>query len=85
MFKYKTVLIVAGMDPSGGAGVAADIKTCTANGVYAMCAVTALTAQNTMGVRGVLDTTSFLGSQLEAVLDDIRPDALKIGMLPSVR
>lgn len=83
MNRYPTVLIIAGSDPSGGAGIQADLKTCTALGVYGMTAITALTAQNTTGVRAVSDVTSFLDAQLNAVLDDIRPDAVKIGMLPS--
>ena len=80
----KTALTVAGSDSCGGAGIAADIKTMTMNGVYAMCAVTALTAQNTTGVRGVLESTpEFLKAQLEAVFEDIFPDAVKIGMVAS--
>lgn len=84
MKSYSTVLSIAGSDPSGGAGIQADIKTCCALGCYAMTAIAALTAQNTSGVRGVLDTSGFLTSQLDAVLDDIIPDAVKIGMLPDV-
>ncbi|MBD5267358.1 MAG: bifunctional hydroxymethylpyrimidine kinase/phosphomethylpyrimidine kinase [Bacteroides sp.] len=84
MKHYPTVLSIAGSDPSGGAGIQADIKTCAAMGCYAMAAVTALTAQNSMGVRSVFNTSDFLESQLAAVLDDIRPDAVKIGMLPDV-
>lgn len=80
----KTALTVAGSDSCGGAGIAADIKTMTMNGVYAMCAVTALTAQNTTGVRGVLESTpEFLKAQLDAVFEDIFPDAVKIGMVAS--
>jgi hydroxymethylpyrimidine/phosphomethylpyrimidine kinase len=68
----KTVLSVAGSDSSGGAGIQADIKTMTANGVYAMSAITALTAQNTMGVYSVLEVTpNFLKAQLDAVFTDI--------------
>ena len=81
----KTVLTIAGSDSSGGAGIQADIKTMTANGVYAMSAITALTAQNTMGVRQIVEVTpAFLQEQLEACLEDISADAVKIGMLPSV-
>lgn len=80
----KTVLTIAGSDSSGGAGIQADIKTMITNGVYAMSAVTALTAQNTMGVIDIMEVSpEFLGEQLDAVFCDIRPDAVKIGMLPS--
>lgn len=80
----KTVLSIAGSDSSGGAGIQADIKTITVNGAYAMTAVTALTAQNTTGVTGIYEVTpEFLAKQLEAVFDDIRPDAVKIGMVSS--
>lgn len=80
----KTALTIAGSDSSGGAGIQADIKTMTMNGVYAMSAITALTAQNTMGVRDVFESTpEFLRAQLEAVFEDIFPDAVKIGMVPS--
>lgn len=82
--KMKTVLTVAGSDCSGGAGIQADIKTMTVNGVYAMSAITALTAQNTTGVRAIAKTTpEFLKQQLDAVFEDIFPDAVKIGMVPS--
>lgn len=78
----KTALSIAGSDSSGGAGIQADIKTMTMNGVYAMSAVTALTAQNTTGVRAILEVTpQFLGEQLDAIFTDIRPDAVKIGMV----
>lgn len=78
----KTVLTIAGSDSSGGAGIQADIKTMTMNGVYAMSVITALTAQNTMEVREVFESTpDFLKTQLEAVFDDIYPDAIKIGMV----
>lgn len=77
-------MTIAGSDASGGAGIQADIKTMTVNGVYAMSAITALTAQNTMGVSGILTTPpEFLGSQLDAVFTDIVPDAIKIGMVSS--
>ena len=80
----KTVLSIAGSDSSGGAGIQADIKTLTVNGVYAMSAITALTAQNTIGVRSVLESTpEFLKDQIDAVFEDIRPDAVKIGMVSS--
>ena len=80
----KTALTIAGSDSSGGAGIQADIKTMTANGVYASCAVTALTAQNTTGVTDILESTPhFLGEQLDAVFTDIFPDAVKIGMVSS--
>ena len=82
MKHYPTVLSIAGSDPSGGAGIQADIKTCTAMGCYAMAAITALTAQNTLGVRSILNASDFLNNQLLAALDDITPDAVKIGMLP---
>ena len=82
--KRKTVLTVAGSDSSGGAGIQADIKTMTVNGVYAMSAITALTAQNTLGVTDIMEVTpEFLQKQLAAVFDDIRPDAVKIGMIAS--
>ncbi|MBQ8897487.1 MAG: bifunctional hydroxymethylpyrimidine kinase/phosphomethylpyrimidine kinase [Clostridia bacterium] len=80
----KTALTVAGSDCSGGAGIQADLKTMTMNGVYAMSAVTALTAQNTTGVRAISEVTpEFLKEQLDAVFEDIYPDAVKIGMAPS--
>ena len=80
----KTALTIAGSDSSGGAGIQADIKTMTANGVFATCAVTALTAQNTTGVTDILESTPhFLAEQLDAVFTDIVPDAVKIGMVSS--
>ena len=80
----KTALTIAGSDSSGGAGIQADIKTMISNGVYAMSAITALTAQNTMGVTDIMEVTSeFLGAQLDAVFTDIYPDAVKIGMVSS--
>lgn len=82
----KTVLTIAGSDSSGGAGIQADIKTMTANGVYAMSAITALTAQNTTGVAGIMEVTpEFLGQQLDCIFTDIFPDAVKIGMVASVK
>ncbi|WP_367568184.1 bifunctional hydroxymethylpyrimidine kinase/phosphomethylpyrimidine kinase [Lacrimispora sp.] len=81
----RTALSIAGSDSSGGAGIQADIKTMTANGVYAMSAITALTAQNTTGVQGILEVPSeFLAQQIDSVFTDIRPDAVKIGMVSSV-
>ena len=80
----KTALTIAGSDCSGGAGIQADIKTMTANGVYAMSAITALTAQNTTGVRSILESTpAFLRDQLDAIFEGIFPDAVKIGMVSS--
>ena len=80
----KTALTIAGSDSSGGAGIQADIKTMTANGVFALSAITALTAQNTTGVTGIFETTpEFLAQQLDAVFTDIYPDAVKIGMVSS--
>lgn len=80
----KTALSIAGSDCSGGAGIQADIKTMTMNGVYAMSAVTALTAQNTAGVSAISEvSTEFLKSQLDMVFGDIYPDAVKIGMVSS--
>ena len=80
----RTVLTIAGSDCSGGAGIQADLKTMTMNGVYGMSAVTALTAQNTTGVTGILEVSpEFLGEQLDRVFEDIRPDAVKIGMVSS--
>ena len=82
--KRKTALTIAGSDPSGGAGIQADLKTMMANGVYGMSALTALTAQNTMGVTGVMEVTpEFLAQQIDAVFADIRPDAVKTGMVAS--
>ena len=80
----KTALTIAGSDSSGGAGIQADIKTMTAHGVYAMSAVTALTAQNTTGVAAVMESSpEFLASQLDCIFTDIFPDAVKIGMVSS--
>lgn len=82
--QIKTALTIAGSDSSGGAGIQADIKTMTMNGVYAMSAVTALTAQNTMGVRAIQESTpEFLREQIDAVFEDIYPNAVKIGMVSS--
>ena len=80
----KTALTIAGSDSSGGAGIQADIKTMTANGVFAMSAITALTAQNTTGVTDILEATpQFLGEELDAIFTDIFPDDVKIGMVSS--
>ncbi len=80
----KTALTIAGSDSSGGAGIQADIKTMTMNGVYAMSAITALTAQNTTGVRAIQESTpDFLEQQIDAIFEDIFPDAVKIGMVSS--
>ena len=82
--KMKTALTIAGSDCSGGAGIQADLKTMTMNGVFAMSAITALTAQNTTGVRAIQEATpEFLRDQIDAVFEDIRPDAVKIGMVSS--
>lgn len=80
----KTVLTIAGSDCSGGAGIQADIKTITANKLYAMSAITALTAQNTTGVYGIMEVSpGFLKNQLDCIFSDIYPDAIKIGMVSS--
>jgi len=82
--KMKTALTIAGSDCSGGAGIQADLKTMTMNGVYAMSAITALTAQNTTGVTGIMEVTpDFLKQQIDRVFEDIEPDAVKIGMVSS--
>ncbi len=82
--KMKTALTIAGSDSSGGAGIQADLKTMTMNGVFAMSAITALTAQNTTGVRAIQESTpDFLKDQIDAVFEDIYPDAVKIGMVAS--
>ena len=80
----KTALTIAGSDCSGGAGIQADIKTMTMHSVYAMSAITALTAQNTTGVRAIQESEpEFLKQQMDAVFEDIYPDAVKIGMVSS--
>lgn len=80
----KTALTIAGSDSSGGAGIQADIKTMTMNGVFATSVITALTAQNTTGVTGIFEVPpEFLAQQLDAVFTDIFPDAVKIGMVSS--
>ena len=80
----KTALTIAGSDCSGGAGIQADLKTMTMNGVYGMSAITALTAQNTTGVTSIMEVTpDFLGEEMDRIFEDIRPDAVKIGMVSS--
>jgi len=80
--QIKTALTIAGSDCSGGAGIQADLKTMLANGVYGMSAITALTAQNTLGVTAVSEVTpEFLRQQLDAICTDIFPDAVKTGMV----
>ena len=82
----KTALTIAGSDSGGGAGIQADIKTMTMQGVYAMSAVTALTAQNTEKVLAVSEVSpDFLAQQIDAVFTDIRPDAVKVGMVSSAK
>lgn len=82
----KSALTIAGSDSSGGAGIQADIKTMIMNGVYAMSAITALTAQNTTGVKSIMEVTpNFLSDQLEMIFTDIYPDAVKIGMVSSTK
>ena len=81
----KTALTIAGSDSSGGAGIQADLKAMTMNGVFAMSAITALTAQNTTGVSGIFEVSpEFLAQQIDAVFTDIRPCAVKIGMVLSL-
>lgn len=78
----KTALTIAGSDSSGGAGIQADLKAMTLNGVFAMSAITALTAQNTTGVTDIMDVSpEFLNAELDAIFTDIYPDAIKIGMV----
>ena len=80
----KTAMTIAGSDSSGGAGIQADIKTMTANGIYAMSAITALTAQNTTGVFSIMEVTpQFLEEQIVANVTDIFPDSVKTGMVAS--
>ena len=84
--KKKIALTIAGSDSGGGAGIQADIKTMMANGVFATNAITALTAQNTLGVTDILDVPpEFLAKELDAVFTDLRPHAIKIGMVSSPR
>ncbi len=83
--KVPAVLSIAGSDSSGGAGIQADIKTITAHRLYAETAITAITAQNTLGVTAVQDISpDIVAAQIDAVFDDIRPSAVKIGMVSSV-
>ena len=78
----RTALTIAGSDSSGGAGIQADIKTMISNGVYAMSAITALTAQNTTGVTGIMEVTpEFLEDQMDNIFTDIYPNAVTIGMV----
>ena len=80
----RTALTIAGTDPSGGAGIQADLKTMTAHRVFGMSAITAVVAQNTTGVTGIMEVTpEFLAEQLDDVFTDIFPDAVKIGMVSS--
>ncbi len=80
----KTALSISDSDSSGGVGIQADIKTMSANGVYAMAVITAMTAQNTNGIRSAVEVTpDFLKEQLDAVFEDIYPDAVKIGTIPN--
>ena len=82
----KTALTIAGTDPSGGAGIQADLKTMTAHRVYGMSAITAVVAQNTTGVTGIMEVTpEFLREQIDDIFTDIYPDAVKIGMVSSSR
>lgn len=84
-FKVKKALSIAGVDPSGGAGVIADLKVFVAHGVYAMGAITAVTAQNTNGIYGMeLVNTDLIKKQIEAIFEDICVDVVKIGVVPSV-
>lgn len=84
VYNTRTALTIAGSDCSGGAGIQADIKTMQAHGVYAMSAITALTAQNTTGVTSINEVPAeFIAQQIDMVFSDIRPDAVKIGMISS--
>ena len=81
----KTALTIAGSDSSGGAGIQADIKAMSANGVFAMSVITAITAQNTMGVFGIEDISpEMIKSQIKVIFDDIKVDAIKIGMVSKI-
>lgn len=83
-FKYPSVLAIAGSDSGGGAGIQADIKTISALGCFATCAITAITVQNTVGVTGIHSVPAeTVRDQIKAVMDDIRPDVIKIGMIHS--
>jgi hydroxymethylpyrimidine/phosphomethylpyrimidine kinase len=84
MNSYKKAMTIAGSDPSGGAGIQADIKAISACGVYAEAVITSLTSQNTLGVQGVLNTPAdVVRTQAESVLDDLGCDSMKTGMLPT--
>ena len=84
MTELSSVLTIAGSDSSGGAGIEADLKTIQEHGLFGTCAITALTAQNTCGVRAVEEVSpQMVLDQISAVFDDIRPDAVKIGMVSS--
>ena len=84
MRRYFPVLSIAGSDPSGGAGIQADIKTISALGCYAMSVITSLTAQNTTGVRSIMPATpQIVADQIDMIMDDIPPLAIKTGMLCS--
>lgn len=84
-YKYPVVLTIAGTDPSGGAGIQADLKTFSALGCYGMSVITALVAQNTCGVKAIHSVPpEFVMAQLESVMEDIVPDAIKIGMVHSL-
>ena len=81
----KTALTIAGSDSSGGAGIQADIKSMSANGVFAMSVITAITAQNTMGVFGIEDISpEMIKSQIKVIFDDIKVDAVRIGMVSKI-
>lgn len=80
----NTVLTIAGSDTCAGAGIQADIKTCAANETYAYSVITALTAQNTLGIKSVFEVPDdFFDAQIDSVFEDVFPDAVKIGMLCS--
>jgi hydroxymethylpyrimidine/phosphomethylpyrimidine kinase len=82
MIRFANILSIAGSDPSGGAGVQGDIKTFSALGCYGMAAVTALTAQNTLGVQAIQPVRAdFVAAQIESIFSDISVDAVKIGMI----
>lgn len=84
MKSYKKTMTIAGSDPSGGAGIQADIKAISACGAYAEAVITSLTSQNTLGVQGVLNTPAdVVRTQAESVLDDLGCDSMKTGMLPN--
>ena len=86
MLPKSKVLIIAGSDSSGGAGIQADIKTVTSLGSYAMTAITAITSQNTTGVKSIVPiSTKEISNQIEFTSQDIKPDAIKIGMLHSTK